>query len=88
MAQDPQKGHSVISLKDGTYSTKQLELQTRFFPYTTNETILFSNEQSKDLTFLIGTIKECFLKTNGSEMGEDDIETCIAVQRKFFSLNS
>lgn len=75
----PQNGPSLISLKDGVLSTKQLEIQTRFFPYTTQETFLFSNEQSQDLTILVDEIKKTFSRIHETEMGEDVYETCLAV---------
>lgn len=64
-------------LPHGGEASSLLERQTRYFPYTDQETILFGLKQAKDLESLLDPVKHFFTH---DEHDEDQLETVIAVE--------
>jgi hypothetical protein len=68
---------SFESIEHGTArTTPKMELLTRYFPYTENDTYLFSQEATEDLKNLLDPIKERMMQ---EQLSDDELETCLAV---------
>ena len=68
--------YPLMVLKNGVLSTSLLERQTRYFPYTEDDTLLFSRDQNKDLKLLIDPVKVYLM---AESITDEQVETSVAV---------
>jgi hypothetical protein len=64
------------------YSTAPVERQTRYFPVSSAETLLFAPDQTQDLHSLLDPLKQSFLQ---DELSNSELETGIAVPLLFLN---